>query len=70
MAVTWCGFATYDETAVKQYSMPLFKGLSPEKKQYADYPGFYTYKYPIAGEQNSTCTVWSYDIASQCGATT
>ena len=55
----------YDETAVKQYSMPLFKGLSPEKKQYADYPGFYTYKYPIAGEQNSTCTVWSYDIASQ-----
>ena len=34
----------YDESAVKQYSMPLFKGLSPEKKQYADYPGFYTYK--------------------------
>jgi len=52
----------YDEAAVKQYSMPLFKGLKPEKTEYADYPGFYTYKYPIAGEQNSTVTVWSYDI--------
>ena len=52
----------YDETAVKQYSMPLFKGLRPERKEFADYPGFYTYKYPIAGEQNSTVTVWSYDV--------
>lgn len=55
----------YDEAAVKQYSMPLFKGLKPEKKEYADYPGFYTYKYPIAGEQNATVTVWSYDIATR-----
>ena len=55
----------YDEAAVKQYSMPLFKGLRPEKKEYAGYPGFYTYKYPIAGEQNSRVTVWSYDISSQ-----
>lgn len=52
----------YDETAVKQYSMPLFKGLRPERKEFADYPGFYTYKYPIAGEQNSMVTVWSYDV--------
>jgi dipeptidyl-peptidase-4 len=42
--------------------MSLFKGLKPEKSEYADYPGYYTYKYPIAGERNSTCTVWSYDI--------
>lgn len=55
----------YDEAAVKQYSMPLFKGLKPEKKEFADYPGFYTYKYPIAGEQNAMVTVWSYDITSQ-----
>ncbi len=54
----------YDESQVKQYSMPLFKGLRPERTEYADYPGFYTYKYPIAGEQNATCTVWSYDISS------
>lgn len=55
----------YDESQVKQYSMPLFKGLKPEKSEFADYPGFYTYKYPIAGEWNSTCTVWSYDISSR-----
>ena len=55
----------YDETDVRQYSMPLFKGLEPERKQYADYPGFYTYKYPIAGEKNSKVTVWSYDIETR-----
>ena len=54
----------YDETAVRQYSMPLFKGLKPERGEYALYPGFYTYKYPVAGEQNAVATVWSYDIAT------
>ena len=54
----------YDESEVKQYSMPLFKGLKPERTEYADYPGFYTYKYPIAGERNATCSVWSYDVSS------
>ena len=55
----------YDETSVKQYTMPLFKGLRPEKKEYADYPGFYTYKYPVAGEQNSTVSLWSYDVTTR-----
>jgi len=55
----------YDETDVRQYSMPLFKGLEPEKQEYADYPGFYTYKYPIAGEKNSKVTVWSYDLETR-----
>ncbi|MBR1547979.1 MAG: S9 family peptidase [Prevotella sp.] len=52
----------YDESAVQEYSMPLFKGLRPERSEYADYPGFYTYKYPIAGERNSVVTLWSYDV--------
>jgi dipeptidyl-peptidase-4 len=55
----------YDESAVKQYSMSMFKGLYPEYVDYADYPGFYTYKYPIAGEDNAKVSVWSYDIASR-----
>ena len=55
----------YDESQVKQFSMPLFKGLKPEKSEYADYPGYYTYKYPIAGEQNATCTVWSFEISTR-----
>ena len=53
----------YDESAVKEYSMQLFKGLKPERQELAQYPGFYTYKYPIAGETNATVTVWAYDIA-------
>lgn len=42
----------YDERAVKQYSMQLFKGLKPERKEFAEYPGAYTYKYPVPGEAN------------------
>jgi len=55
----------YDESQVKQFSMPLYKGMKPEKSEYADYPGDYTYKYPIAGERNATCSVWSFDISSR-----
>ncbi len=55
----------YDESQVPEYSLPLFKGLRPERKEYADYPGFYTYKYPIAGQQNARATLWSFDIGSR-----
>ncbi len=55
----------YDESKVKEYSMQLFRGLSPEKSEYAEYPGFYTYKYPIAGEVNSTVSVHAFDIKSR-----
>jgi dipeptidyl-peptidase-4 len=55
----------YDEKAVPEYSMPLFKGLKPEQSEFAEYPGAYTYKYPIAGQGNSTVSVWSFDIASR-----
>ena len=55
----------YDERAVKQYSMQLFKGLAPERKEFAEYPGAYTYKYPVPGQVNSQMSVWSYDIQSR-----
>ena len=55
----------YDERAVKQYSMQLFKGLAPERKEFAEYPGAYTYKYPVPGQVNSQVSVWSYDIQSR-----
>lgn len=54
----------YDESNVKTYSLQLFKGACPERDEYATYPGLYSYKYPKAGEQNSTVTAWSYDIKS------
>ena len=54
----------YDESAVKQYSMQLFKGLRPERTEFAEYPGEYTYKYPVPGQVNSKVSVLSYDIQS------
>lgn len=54
----------YDESAVKQYSMQLFKGKAPERTEFAEYPGDYTYKYPVPGQVNSKVSVLSYDIQS------
>lgn len=54
----------YDEKDVKTYSLQMYKGMKPEKQVNAVYPGFYSYKYPKAGEDNSKVTAWSYDIKS------
>ena len=61
---TMLAWIRYDESAVKQFSFPLYKGSNPALNEYADYPGAYTYKYPIAGEQNAKVSVHSYDIKS------
>ena len=54
----------YDERKVKDYALQLFKGAYPSNEAFATYPGYYTYKYPKAGEDNSVVTAWSYDIKS------
>ena len=54
----------YDESDVRQYSMQLFKGMAPERDAFAEYPGDYTYKYPVPGQVNSKVSVMSYDIQS------
>ena len=54
----------YDEKDVNTYSLQMYKGLKPEKQDNAVYPGFYSYKYPKAGEDNSKVSAWSYDIKS------
>ena len=54
----------FDESQVKEYPLQLFKGAFPAKKDYTTYPGFYSYKYPKAGEVNSKVSVLSYDIKS------
>ena len=54
----------FDESKVKEYSLQLYKGMKPEKKEFELYPGYYSYKYPKAGEDNSKVTAWSYDIKS------
>ena len=59
--LTWI---RYDETAVPEYAFPLYSGQAPAIDAYAAYPGTYKYKYPMAGEQNATVSVHSYDIKS------
>jgi dipeptidyl-peptidase-4 len=54
----------YDESAVKQFTLQMYKGLAPEKSDYAEYPGAYTYKYPVPGQVNSKVSVHSFDIKS------
>ena len=55
----------YDESEVRQYSLTMYKGLYPERQQYAEYPGGYTYKYPVPGQVNSKVSVHSFDIKSR-----
>lgn len=55
----------YDESKVPVYRMQMFEGQSPRHPEYAEYPGTYDYKYPIAGAQNSTVSVHSYDLKSR-----
>lgn len=49
----------YDEKAVPQVTLPLY-GNSEQSEAFG-----YTYKYPVAGEQNARVSVWSYDIQSK-----
>lgn len=55
----------YDEKDVPTYSLQMYKGLEPEKKENTEYPGFFSYKYPKAGQQNSKVSVFSFDIQSR-----
>ncbi|MDE7427109.1 MAG: S9 family peptidase [Muribaculaceae bacterium] len=55
-------FIRYDESAVPTYTLPVYQGTCAPKNEYQFYPGTYSYKYPVAGETNSTVTVHAYDI--------
>ena len=57
-------YIRFDESEVPMYSFQWYKGLAPEKKQYATYPGSYDYKYPKSGVNNSKVSVHTYDIKS------
>lgn len=58
-------YIRFDETEVKEYSLTMYQGQAPSFSENATYPGEYKYKYPKAGEKNSTISVFSYDIKSK-----
>lgn len=62
---TMLAWIRYDESRVPLFSFPWYKGEYPALEDYAVYPGQYEYKYPMAGETNSTVTVHTFDIKSR-----
>ncbi len=62
--LTLC-YIRYDESRVPGYSLPLYQGTCGPMDRYALYPGNYSYKYPVAGESNSTVSVHSYDVETR-----
>ncbi len=52
----YIAFIRFDESKVKEFSMPIYKGLYPEE---------YRYKYPKAGEKNSDVSLHIYKLSSK-----
>lgn len=49
----YLAYLKFDESEVKEFSMPIYKGL---------YPDTYRYKYPKAGEKNSKVSLHIYQL--------
>lgn len=58
-------YIKYDETAVPVYGFPVYEGACEPKTSYALYPGYFSYKYPVAGQPNSTVSVYCYNIENR-----
>lgn len=58
-------FIRFDESKVPSFTFPLYEGQYPTLKQFAKYPGAYTYKYPKTGEPNSKVSVHTFDIKTR-----
>lgn len=53
----YLAFVRFDESEVPEYSMQIYGDQL--------YPGYYTYKYPKAGQKNSKVTVHSYSVMTK-----
>lgn len=62
---TMIAWIRYDESKVSTFSFPWYKGSHPSKDEFAEYPGRYEYKYPMAGTTNSTVSVQTFDIKAR-----
>lgn len=58
-------FIKFDESEVKEFSFPLYKGTEPEFDEFSLYPGQYNFKYPKAGEDNSKVSVHVFNLKSR-----
>lgn len=62
--LTLC-YIKYNETDVPSYTFPLYAGACPKLSEYELYPGEFTYKYPVAGQNNSKISLHSYNIETR-----
>ncbi len=58
-------FIRFDETKVPEFNMTMYAGESPRLDENLPYPKQDTFKYPKAGETNSTVSVMSYELYSR-----
>nr|WP_321356566.1 S9 family peptidase [uncultured Draconibacterium sp.] len=58
-------FIRFDESEVPEFGITMYAGLNPTYEEYKLYPGEMKYKYPKAGEKNSTVSVKVYEISSK-----
>ncbi|MEG1574283.1 MAG: DPP IV N-terminal domain-containing protein, partial [Bacteroidales bacterium] len=62
---TTLAFLRTDESLIKPYRIQLYEGYCPLMKEYAQYPGEFSYKYPVAGTDCSKTEVYTYTVESR-----
>ncbi len=55
-------YVRFNESEVKEFSFPVYKGSHPTNEFYSLYPGEYKFKYPKAGEINSKVSVKVFHV--------
>lgn len=58
-------FISFDESNVPSYHFDIFSNYCNPQPEYDLYPGEYSYKYPLAGDNNSVVRVNVYNIDSR-----
>lgn len=58
-------FMTFNESEVPVYHFDIYSGYCDPVEEYATYPGEFTYKYPLAGDNNSVVRVSAYNVDSR-----
>jgi dipeptidyl-peptidase-4 len=58
-------FLRFNESQVSTYTYPLYGAFMSRQKQQKYYPSFNGFKYPSAGERNSTLGVWAFNLQTR-----
>lgn len=58
-------YVKFNEKAVPTYTYPLFGAIQSKQKQSTYYPGYFSYKYPSAGESNSAVSVNVFSLQTR-----